>query len=210
MQRKGDEFRRYRLVLVRQRTKAYDALAPLINGRRWGALNADLGPVTQDAVVAIRDEIVGHTDSAFEVVLPVVKRVLVTTNRAVRDVLFRKLVREEYANQCAFSGLAIRSPKNAFEVEAAHVVPLPNGGSDDVRNGLALSQTVHWAFDRGLIGVEPTSRRIYVPKQTRSLTGNQFLVNLGGRNLTEATRIERRVHKDALAWHWETLVKQWE
>lgn len=210
MQRKADEFDRYRLLLIRQKTKAYDALIPLIGSRRWGALNAELVPLTQNAISTIRDDIVGHTDAAFEVVLPDVKRVLVTTNRAVRDVLFRKLVRAEYGNRCALSGLAIMSPQNAFEVEAAHVVPLPKGGSDDVRNGLALCQTVHWAFDRGLIGVEPISRTVHVPKQTRGITGNQFLVNLAGRKLAETVRFERRVHKDALAWHWETLVKQWE
>lgn len=210
MQRKADDFDCYRLCLLPKNTAAFLAVLPLVKDRRWGALDLARIPVTQDAIASIRNEIVGHTGSKFEVVLPAVKRVTVVTNRAVRDVLFRKLVRAEYDNRCALSGLAIRSPKDAVEVEAAHVVPLPCGGSDDVRNGLALCQTIHWAFDRGLIGIEPASRKVYVPKQTRSILENGFLSSLTGRKLLEALSQDRRVHAEALAWHWETLVKQWD
>lgn len=43
-----------------------------------------------------------------------------------------------------------------MEVDAAHIRPIGEGhnGPDLVRNGLALSKTVHWMFDRGLLSVD--------------------------------------------------------
>lgn len=39
-------------------------------------------------------------------------------------------------------------------MEAAHIVPVASSGPDVVQNGLALSGTVHWMFDRGLLAVD--------------------------------------------------------
>lgn len=75
------------------------------------------------------------------------------TRRAYRDVAFRRKVREAYGYRCAISGLELRNGGGRPEVEAAHIIPVEHGGSDSVRNGLALSGTLHWMFDRGLISV---------------------------------------------------------
>jgi putative restriction endonuclease len=40
-------------------------------------------------------------------------------------------------------------------VQAAHIRPVEHQGPDSVRNGVALSGTVHWLFDRGLISIGP-------------------------------------------------------
>lgn len=79
-----------------------------------------------------------------------------------------------------------------------------------MRNGLALCQTIHWAFDRGLIGIVPRTRKVHVPRMSASITGNQFLLSMKGRSIVEARHAHNRVHKDALDWHWENLVRQWE
>jgi len=39
------------------------------------------------------------------------------------------------------------------EVQAAHIKPVAHLGPDSTRNGLALSGTLHWLFDRGLVTV---------------------------------------------------------
>jgi len=51
------------------------------------------------------------------------------------------------------TGLCIRNGGGRPEVDAAHIWSVEDGGPDVVNNGLALSKTVHWLFDRGLIGV---------------------------------------------------------
>jgi putative restriction endonuclease len=52
------------------------------------------------------------------------------------------------------SGLELRNGGGRPEVEAAHIVPIEARGPDVVSNGLALSGTVHWMFDRGLVAVD--------------------------------------------------------
>ena len=43
------------------------------------------------------------------------------------------------------------------EVEAAHIKSVEAKGPDVVQNGVALSGTVHWMFDRGLLTVADNS-----------------------------------------------------
>ncbi|WP_394324619.1 HNH endonuclease [Haloquadratum walsbyi] len=45
------------------------------------------------------------------------------------------------------------SPTGAPEVEAAHIYPKSEDGTDDIRNGIALCKLHHWAFDCGWIPV---------------------------------------------------------
>lgn len=76
-------------------------------------------------------------------------------NRKVRDPLFRAAVLRSYDSRCAFTDLKILNGGNRAEVDAAHIVPVGHNhqGNDSVRNGLALSKTVHWLFDRGILAV---------------------------------------------------------
>lgn len=76
-----------------------------------------------------------------------------TSLRPFRDAAFRRAVRRAYDNRCAFTGLALINGGGRPEVQAAHIRPVEHDGPDSIRNGLALSGTMHWLFDRGLITV---------------------------------------------------------
>jgi putative restriction endonuclease len=90
-----------------------------------------------------------HEDPAtFE--RPVVERVL---SRPVRDAAFARAVREAYEATCAVTGLQLINGGGRAEVQAAHIRPVADKGPDSIRNGVALSGTVHWMFDRGLISI---------------------------------------------------------
>jgi putative restriction endonuclease len=69
--------------------------------------------------------------------------------RRARDAAFTQEVRDAYDEQCAICGSVRESPDGNTEVEAAHIYPKHKGGSDDVRNGIALCKLHHWAFDTG-------------------------------------------------------------
>jgi len=73
----------------------------------------------------------------------------VDTRRKVRNHAFRALVRDTYDNTCAVCGSQRETPAGNPEVEAAHIYPKSEGGSDDIRNGVALCKLHHWAFDSG-------------------------------------------------------------
>lgn len=66
-----------------------------------------------------------------------------------RTKAFREAVKEIYGYACAACGLKALSPSGLPEVEAAHIFPKAQRGSDDLRNGLCLCRFHHWAFDAG-------------------------------------------------------------
>lgn len=84
----------------------------------------------------------------------------VVLNRRVRDRAFASLVRSTYDSTCALTGLRLINGGGRSEIEAAHIQPVGDGhdGPDSVRNGLALSRTLHWMFDRGLVALDDDGR----------------------------------------------------
>ena len=74
-------------------------------------------------------------------------------SRPFRERSFMHNVRAAYSNRCAITGLRLINGGGRPEVQAAHIQPVASKGPDSVRNGLALSGTVHWMFDRGLISI---------------------------------------------------------
>ncbi len=76
------------------------------------------------------------------------------TQRPFRDRAFAAAVKAAYADTCAVTGLKLINGGGRSEVQAAHIRPVAYDGPDSVRNGLALSATIHWMFDRGLISID--------------------------------------------------------
>jgi putative restriction endonuclease len=74
-------------------------------------------------------------------------------NRKLRDAAFRRAVLDAYDNRCAVTGIQIINGGGRAEAQAAHIWPVADGGPDVVQNGIALSGTVHWLFDRHLISL---------------------------------------------------------
>ncbi|MCW2349171.1 HNH endonuclease [Sphingobium sp. B12D2B] len=75
-------------------------------------------------------------------------------SRPFRDRAFTAAVKSAYNDTCAMTGLKIINGGGRSEVQAAHIRPVEHRGPDSVRNGIALSGTVHWMFDRGLISID--------------------------------------------------------
>lgn len=80
-------------------------------------------------------------------------RQTIILTRPFRDTKFRQHIRQLYDRTCAFTGLRLINGRGRPEVEAAHIIPVEKGGNDSVQNGIALSGTVHWMFDRGLLSL---------------------------------------------------------
>ncbi|WP_292524979.1 HNH endonuclease [Mesorhizobium sp.] len=97
----------------------------------------------------------------------------VLTNRIIRDASFRRAVCDAYDDRCAVTRLRIINGGGRSEVQAAHIWPVAHGGPDVVQNGIALSATVHWLFDRHLISLSDDYRLLVshnkVPSEFRAL-----------------------------------------
>ena len=74
-------------------------------------------------------------------------------NRKIRDASFRRTIMDAYDSVCAISGVRIINGKGRAEAQAAHIVPVADHGPDTVDNGISLSSTCHWLFDRHLISL---------------------------------------------------------
>lgn len=77
------------------------------------------------------------------------QRVIREISTLSRDGRFRKSVLNAYGHRCAVTGMMLNL------LDAAHILPVSAPGStDETTNGIALSPTVHRAFDNGLIYVD--------------------------------------------------------
>jgi putative restriction endonuclease len=99
-------------------------------------------------------------------------------NRKIRDAAFRNQVCSAYGGRCAITGLRIINGGGKLETQAAHIWSVSQGGPDVVQNGIALSGTVHWLFDRHLISLTDDYRVLAshnkVPAELRSLFASQM------------------------------------
>jgi putative restriction endonuclease len=91
------------------------------------------------------------------------------------------------------------------EVEAAHIKPVESNGPDIVSNGLALSGTAHWMFDRGLIGIA-ADHEILISRHVNDEAGVRAVINKTGRILKPA-RAADHPHPHFLRWHRENRFK---
>lgn len=128
------------------------------------------------------------------------------SKRPVRDQSFRKRVVTAYDSRCAITGWKLINGGGRAEVEAAHIRPVEKQGPDMINNGLALSGTVHWMFDRGLITLSD-ELDIIVSRQANDPSAIHALINKNGKaNLP--TRASDRPHPIFLEWHRENCFKR--
>ncbi|GLH65883.1 HNH endonuclease [Geothrix edaphica] len=124
--------------------------------------------------------------------------------RPFREEAFRRKVREAYKNTCAFSGLCLVNGGGRPEVQAAHIRPVASSGPDSVRNGLALTGTLHWLFDRGLLAVGEDLEILVSPQGVPD--GLSRLLR-PDRRLVVPDAPDSRPHAVFLAWHRENVFK---
>lgn len=133
------------------------------------------------------------------------ERVLSLTSRAVRKQVFRRIVLRAYGERCAITGMKLINGGGRAEVEAAHIRPVERDGPDIVNNGLALSGTAHWMFDRGLITLED-DLEIRISRHVNDRDSVENFINRTGRALPPL-RLGDRPHPVFLKWHRENCFK---
>jgi putative restriction endonuclease len=133
-------------------------------------------------------------------------RISITVSRILRDRIFRRVVLRAYDERCAMTGLKLINGRGRAEVAAAHIRPVEASGPDIVSNGIALSGTAHWMFDRGLISLAD-NLEILISRQTNDPQGVRSIINKSGCALAPR-RISDRPHPHFLKWHREHCFKQ--
>jgi putative restriction endonuclease len=164
----------------------------------------NLGLIEDDEVLPRAD----HFDPELERVheqqeefLGPVDRDTVLMSRKVRDRQFRKRVIEAYDCRCALTGMRLINGGGRAEVQAAHIMSVEKGGPDKETNGIALSGTVHWMFDRGLISLSDAGD-ILLSSKINDVESVEKLIRPDRRALLPANG-NLRPHPRYLAWHRE-------
>lgn len=165
----------------------------------------------EDAEVVLPRIDVAITDGGFdEAQAPYIAeqqrdRVQQLTSRVLRDRVFRKVVLDAYDARCAITGLKFINGGGRAEVDAAHIRPVHANGPDIVNNGLALSGTAHWMFDRGLIGLSD-DLEILISRHVNDYDSVQGFINKTG-FATPPKRPNDRPHPHFLEWHRQNCFK---
>jgi hypothetical protein len=88
--------------------------------------------------------------------------------QVVRNALFRRAVLETWFPDgdatCAACCKGIAAG-DLYECEVAHIIDKWAKGKEQIRNGLPLCRTHHWAFDQELWGINPKTLKIVVRKK---------------------------------------------
>ncbi|WP_298327584.1 HNH endonuclease [Asticcacaulis sp.] len=133
------------------------------------------------------------------------ERVASLTTRTVRDRVFRRVVLRAYGERCAVTGMKLINGGGRAEVEAAHIRPVEQDGPDIVNNGIALSGTAHWMFDRGLITLED-DLEIRISRHVNDRESIENFINRTRRAMPPP-RLGDRPHPAFLQWHRDNLFK---
>ena len=154
------------------------------------------------------DDILPRTDPAEEEHAPYEleqDRLQMLTKRTIRDRIFRTRVLKAYNRRCAFTGFQFINGGGRAEVEAAHIKSVLDRGPDVVQNGLALSGTVHWMFDRGLLAVGDEAQ-ILLSNHINDVAGvRRILLPDGQARFPE--NLGERPDPQFLLWHRERCFK---
>jgi putative restriction endonuclease len=125
-----------------------------------------------------------------------------TISRPFREKSFMYNVRAAYENRCAMTGLRLINGGGRPEVQAAHIQPVAEKGPDSVRNGLALSGTVHWMFDRGLVSIGDDYKILtaenHVPGDALRLLNQSRTINLPNDPAFYPNALFLKFHRDKI------------
>jgi putative restriction endonuclease len=131
-------------------------------------------------------------------------RSLTIYERPFRDRVFSQQIQSVYENRCALTGIRIINGGGRAEAQAAHIKPVEANGPDLIQNGIALSGTAHWMFDRGLISLSDDLKILkakgHVPPEI------ERMLNPEGYMKTPL-KPELNPHPAFLRWHKENRFK---
>ncbi len=194
----------FRLTLIEQDTPEYLEIRSLTGGRKSGALLKGLSPVSEQELEKAQKEQIEREQKVFSLFDKDATVKETRTKKVARSRVFVRLVADYYDGKCALCGQGLIVPDGKPETEAAHIVPRGKMGSDDARNGLALCRSHHWAFDRGMWGVDATGE-VVVREDVKKLAQNLPLVAFVKQKLTAPSDSSKAPNGDALKWHMDNV-----
>jgi putative restriction endonuclease len=116
-----------------------------------------------------------------------------SVERAERDPLFKFNILKRFEGKCLITNIDVTEM-----LDAAHIIPVASGGTEDPNNGLLLSASVHRALDAGLWAINPISLRI----ETKASGPDAERMKLDQIDLSNSSRL---LNREALEFRYEKL-----
>lgn len=129
------------------------------------------------------------------------KSVRPLTDGEIRERNFQQTVLRAYGKRCAISGLRLINGGGCAEVSAARIRPSDQGGPDVGSNGIALSGTAGWMFERGLVGIADNFE-IMISSRSNDPKSIGSMINDTGRLILPG-RVSERPGAEFMNWHRE-------
>jgi hypothetical protein len=136
-------------------------------------------------------------------------RAVYHVSRQKRDAAFSGIVLNNYGFTCAVTGQRFHSERHT-EAEGAHIIGKEVQGTDDPRNGIALAQSVHWAFDRGMFTISDQFEVVINPKVRAASIAKFPLLELDRAKIQLPKDSYYWPHGEALAWHKREVFDRFE
>jgi putative restriction endonuclease len=187
--------------LLRKGGEEYNEIVSANPDRRWGIVPGLPRPVGNKDITDAEDEISNITSAEF-FMFDSSRPVLETQfQKKARSAAFRKSLLRTYGSCCMASGEQINTPSGQLNLDAAHIVPVELGGTDDIRNGILLSKDLHWAFDNGLFSLN-RDFRVVLSRHAENSDKCEPLKRIASTQLLFGAA-ELRPHETAVNWHFE-------
>jgi putative restriction endonuclease len=116
--------------------------------------------------------------------------------RAQRDPAFKFSILRRFKSKCVLTGVSVPEM-----LDAAHIVPVQNGGTDDERNGLLLTAALHRAYDAWLWSIDPHTLDVVQREQGPTLQA----MGIAQPHLRDLTSPP---HVHALQWRHEQFLRR--
>jgi hypothetical protein len=131
-------------------------------------------------------------------------RVLYKVNAQKRDQHFRRIVLRNYQSTCSLTGQRFEF-SDLVEAQAAHIISKDKRGTDNPQNGLAMSRSVHWAFDAGLFTISDQYEVFIHPKAKSANIQNFPLFTMDRKPINLPKEEFFYPHQEALQWHRDEI-----
>ncbi len=123
-------------------------------------------------------------------------------SEARRDAKFSVRVLPAYNYTCALTRYRMVAEDGTTSVDAAHIHQFKKGGSNHPTNGIALSKTAHWLFDRGFWSIAPNLLVIVAENRFVEAGEEAYLLKkMAGRELLRPQNDHYLPDQQCLAWH---------
>ncbi|MCE5278712.1 MAG: HNH endonuclease [Planctomycetaceae bacterium] len=123
-------------------------------------------------------------------------------SQAKRDARFSIRVLPAYNYTCALTRYRMISVDGVTPLDAAHIHQFKKGGPNHPGNGIALTKTAHWLFDRGFWSISPDMRVIVAQARFDEAGEEAYLLKpMAGREILLPDNPYLRPDLDCLRWH---------